>query len=189
MDDKRFDELSQVLSNGATRRTLGRLISGGALVGVASWLGVTENGGAKRKKRKKKNKDTQRCPSSLPTSCPGTAANPQGVCAPPGFSCCSSALGGGACDPSNPQCCAPTVQDSAGLCIPNGSVCCTSNEGGGFCDPGETCCPPCPGWPNGLCASPGYPCWMSCKSGLTGGVSEGFSEQKNDASKRSKGDR
>ncbi len=187
MDDDRCDEHSQARSTGATRRAISRLILWGSLASATGWPGLAENGEAKRKKRRKK--DKKRCPSSLPTKCPPTSSDPQGFCAPPGFTCCSDALGGGACDPSNPQCCAPTVQDPAGLCIPTGSVCCTSDEGGGFCDPGETCCPPCPGWPNGLCASPGYPCWMSCKSGLTGGVGEGYSARKTGAAMRAASDR
>jgi hypothetical protein len=185
MDDKQFDAISRALRDRATRRLFCRLLSAGALVGMASGLGPTTDGEAKRKKRKKKAK--KRCPSNLPTQCPPTSYDPQGLCAPPGFNCCSDALGGGACEPDNPQCCAPTIQDPGGLCIPNGSVCCTSEEGGGYCDPGETCCPPCEGWPNGFCAWPGYPCWMSCKSGLTDLPGEGYSERKTDATARSVG--
>jgi hypothetical protein len=183
VDDRRFDDFAQVWHEGATRRAVGRLLAGGALAGAAGWLALSEEGDAKRKRRKKskKKKEKLRCPSSLPTKCPPTSQDPQGLCAPPGYQCCSEAVGGGACEGAYPQCCAPTVQDPGGLCIPNGSVCCTSDEGGGYCDPGETCCPPCPGWPNGLCAWPGYPCWMSCQSGLTG---EGYSERKTDATTR-----
>jgi hypothetical protein len=178
VDDRRFDALAQTLGGTANRRAALRLLSGAALSGAVGLLGLAEDGEAKRKKQKK---DKKRCPRSLPTKCRPTSYDPKGLCAPPGFNCCSDALGGGACDPANPQCCAPTAQDPGGLCIPTGSVCCSSDEGGGYCDPGETCCPPCPGWPNGLCAWPGYPCWMSCQSGLTG---EGYSAKKSDAAAR-----
>lgn len=211
MDDMRFDGLTRSLCDRLPRRSLTRLLAGGATAGLAGWLGLRAEGQAKRKRTKKRNVPPSpspssspppppppppsrpsppsptgfHCPSSDPLLCPPTAAYPQGVCAPADFHCCTVAQGGGACAPGNPQCCAPTVQDPAGLCIPNGSVCCTSEEGGGFCDPGETCCPPCPGWPNGLCAFPGYPCWMSCKSGVTGdGSSEGFQERKTNARSR-----
>jgi hypothetical protein len=185
MDDSRFDEIAQSLQYGATRRAAGQLLAGGALASLAGWLGLSEDGEAKRKRKKKKRKktSTQRCPSSLPTQCPPTAQDPDGLCAPPGFHCCTSSQGGGACEGAYPQCCAPTAQDPQGLCIPNGSVCCTSSEGGGYCDPGETCCPPCAGWPNGFCAPLGYNCVLDCKSGLT--ATEGLRERQTKASPRS----
>jgi hypothetical protein len=189
MDDKRFDDLAQSLRDGASRRAASRLLAGGALAGIAGWLGLSGDGEAKKKrkkKRKKKSNSEWHCPNDLPTSCPPDSHNPQGFCAPAGYHCCGNAGGGGACPGDNPQCCAPTVQDPGGLCIPSGSVCCTSDEGGGYCNPGKTCCPPCEGWPDGFCADPGYPCWMACKSGLTGdGSSEGYSERKSDAPSRS----
>jgi hypothetical protein len=184
MDEKRFDEITQTLRDDATRRAVSRLLAGGTLAGAAGWLSRFEDGAAKRKRKKKKRKQ-QRCPSSLPTACPASGPDPA-FCAPPGYHCCGAAAGGGACEPAYPQCCLPTVQDPQGLCIPSGSVCCTSEEGGGYCGPGQTCCPPCPGWPNGLCADPGYPCWMYCKSGFAGeGVPAGNSEKKTDAASRS----
>jgi hypothetical protein len=171
MDEKRFDAIAQTLGDGATRRTAGRLLAGGALAGVVGWLGLSADGEAKRK-RKKKSKKKKRCPSSQPKKCSPTSLDPQGLCVPSGFTCCSEALGGGACNPENPQCCAPTFQDPGGLCIPGGSVCCTSAEGGGFCGPGATCCPPVPGFPDGLCASPGFDCPLGFSSSRMNGISE-----------------
>jgi hypothetical protein len=167
MDEKRFDEIAQTLSDGATRRTAGRLLAGGALAGVAGWLGLHADGEAKRKKKNKK-----RCPGSRPKKCAPTSRDPKGLCVPSGFTCCSEALGGGACAPENPQCCAPTFQDPGGLCIPGGSVCCTSAEGGGFCGPGETCCPPIPDFPDGFCVSPGFACPLGVSAGRMSGISE-----------------
>lgn len=180
MDEKRFDEIAQTLGDGATRRTVGRLLAGGALAGVTGWLGLSGEGGAKRKKKKRKKK---RCPSHLPRICPPTSRDPRGLCVPSGFTCCSDSLGGGACNPENPQCCAPTLQDPDGLCVPSGSVCCTSQEGGGFCGPGAICCPPVPGFPNGLCATPGF----DCPLGFTSGRMSGISERLTNASSRSAG--
>ncbi len=170
MEATRFDAFAQDLNGGASRRTVSRLLAGGALAGLAGWLGLSQEGEAKKKRKKKRKKD--RCPSGLPKKCPPTSLDPKGLCVPSGFTCCSDALGGGACTPDNPQCCAPTVQDPAGLCVPGGSVCCTSAEGGGFCGPGSTCCPPIPGFPDGLCALPGFGCPQGIASGRASGVSE-----------------
>jgi hypothetical protein len=188
VDEKQFDEITQTLSDGASRRAVSRLLAGGALAGVAGWLGLSEDGEAKRKrkkKRKKKANSAWRCPNDLPTACPPDSNNPEGFCAPPSYHCCGDARGGGACPGDNPQCCLPTVQDPQGLCIPNSAVCCTSDEGGGWCDPGQTCCPPCNGWPNGFCAPLGFNCLLECKSGLT--ADEGLRERKTNASPRAVG--
>ncbi len=171
MDEKRFDQIAQTLGDGATRRTVGRLLASGALAGVAGWLGLHADGEAKRK-RKKKRKKKKLCPGSFPKYCPPTSLDPLGVCVRSGNTCCSDALGGGSCAPDNPQCCAPTIQDPGGLCIPSGSVCCTSAEGGGFCGPGDTCCPPTPDFPNGTCALPGFGCPLGLSSGRMSGISE-----------------
>jgi hypothetical protein len=188
VEDKRFDELTQIMRDGATRRAAMRLLTGGTLTGVAGWLGLRGAADAKRKHKKKKRKSRWHCPSDNPTFCPPDAHNPDGFCAPPGFHCCGSALGSGACDGAHPQCCPPTAQDPQGLCIETGSVCCTTEEGGGYCSPGQTCCPPCAGWPDGFCANPGYSCLLGCKSGLASdGASDGFSARKTDAAKRSAG--
>jgi hypothetical protein len=184
MDDKRFDQTIQALSGGADRRTAVRLISGGALAGVVGWLGFSAEGEAKRKRKKKKDKK-KRCPSSAPVKCPPTSQDPQGLCAPPGFQCCSEAVGGGACEGAYPQCCAPTDQDPQGLCVTWADVCCSSEDGGGYCSAGETCCPPMPGYPNGYCAWPGYQCLLDIPSGRSGGVSA----RRTDAAARSDGGR
>ena len=166
MDDNRLTERAQTLSDGLTRRSASWKLAAGVLAGGSAWLGLRGAGDAKRKKKKKQQK--KRCPNSLPLRCQPTSYDPQGLCAPAGAACCAEATGGGYCDPQNPQCCPLTAQTPGGLCIPAGSVCCTSSEGGGYCDPGETCCPPGPGYPNGYCAWPGYPCWWGYPSGLDG---------------------
>jgi hypothetical protein len=170
MDEKRFDEIAQALGDGATRRTVSRLLAGSALAGVTGSLGLSEDGEAKRKRKKKRKKKL--CPGSFPKYCPPTSLDPLGICVRSGNTCCSDALGGGSCAPDNPQCCAPTIQDPGGLCIPSGSVCCTSEQGGGFCGPGDTCCPPVPGFPDGLCALPGFDCPLGISSGHMSGISE-----------------
>jgi len=170
MEAKRFDELTQDFGDTTSRRTVGLLLAGGALAGLAGWLGLSEEGDAKKKRKKKRKKN--RCPSGLPKKCPGTPLDPQAFCVPSSFTCCSASLGGGACPPENPQCCAPTFQDPGGLCAPSGSVCCTSAEGGGYCGPGATCCPPIPGFPDGFCALPGFGCPQGISSGRMSGISE-----------------
>jgi hypothetical protein len=120
MDKRQFDALTQALTAGATRRTVGRLLAGSALAGVAGWLGLSEASEAKRKRKKRKK---NRCPGSLPKVCPPTPRDPHGLCVPSGFTCCSDALGGGACAPETPRCCPPGPGWPDGFCAPFGFDC------------------------------------------------------------------
>lgn len=120
MNGMRFDEITQSVKVGATRRTVGKLLVGTALAGVAASLGLFEDSEAKRKRKKQKKK---RCPSSVPAFCSPTSRDPGGLCVPAGYTCCSNALGGGACSPDTPQCCPPGPGWPEGFCAPAGFDC------------------------------------------------------------------
>jgi hypothetical protein len=188
MDGKQFDAIAQNLYEGATRRRAIRLLTAGALGGVAGRLGLTESIEAKRK-RKKRHKRGDRCYGDLPKRCSPTAGRP-GACYPAGYHCCGATLGGGACPPGE-DCCPPNQLYPNGYCAGADEVCCPVEKGGGSCptefpvccgpDPtapvgscipqgfkccsfggycyaNETCCAPSPGFPQGVCAAPGVMC-------------------------------
>lgn len=67
MDHGRFDEIARSTMDGATRRTLVRLLGGGVLGAAAAWLGRDDEAAARHKKRRKKG---ARC-KTLRQSCAG----------------------------------------------------------------------------------------------------------------------
>jgi hypothetical protein len=115
LDETRFDTLTQVFSDGATRRTAFRLLTGGTLAGVAGWLGLRD-GEAKHKHKKKRKK------RGCPTYCPPTIWDPLGLCAPGPAVCCTSEEGGGFCHPGQ-TCCPPFPGFPDGACADPGYFC------------------------------------------------------------------
>ena len=67
MDDKHFDELTRTMVHGrANRRGALRFLTGSALVGAASWLGLTEDAAAKNKRIKAKKNGRKQSASAEP---------------------------------------------------------------------------------------------------------------------------
>jgi hypothetical protein len=188
VDDQRFDAITQTLRDGATRRAVFRLLAGGTLGSAVGWLALSEDGEAKRKKKKRHKGD--RCYDPLPIRCSPTASHPNDFCFPRGAVCCGAALGGGAC-PAGSDCCPPTQGAPEGNCAGVDEVCCSVAGGGGscptalpvccgptpaepiaqcipagfqccpfggYCYDDEACCAPSPAFPEGICVPKGWPC-------------------------------
>jgi hypothetical protein len=195
MNNQQFDRLSRVMREDATRRTLGRLLAGSALSGLAARWAVPEPAVGKGKRKKHRRGD--RCSGSLPKRCSPTASSQQ-TCYPAGSICCGPSLGGGACAQGF-ECCPPTQGAPDGNCAGVDEVCCSVANGGGFCpthlpvccgptlvDPqpqcipagwqccpfggycyaDETCCAPSATFPQGVCVSPGVACPRGAVAGL-----------------------
>ncbi len=165
MEQTRFSELAQILSDGASRRAAFRLLAGGAIGSLVGWQGRVENAAAKGKGKKKKKRKKGRCYGSLPVWCSPTASEPDAVCYPQGAVCCDPSVGGGACPPGE-ACCPPNPVDPEGSCAPPGSQCCPASVGGGYCAQfTPICCPPTLQEPLGLCLPTGFQCCSTAQGG------------------------
>ena len=162
MDTKRFDQFTQFVGDGVTRRTVVRLLSGGALAGVVGQLGLTFSDAKGKSKKKHK---AHRCGGAFPITCSPTPDNPAEICFPNGSVCCSSENGGGAC-PNGAPCCPPERGLSHRiLCRSGNPVLLCRCRGWLLSQFAPTCCPPTPQDPLGLCVPSGTQCCGGARVG------------------------
>lgn len=152
MNHTALDTLARSTANGLeTRRSLLRVLAGGALGSALGRGGLPLDSAAERK-RKKKSRAPRGCGGDYPVQCSPTADDPEEICFPAGAICCGSALGGGACPPGQ-ACCPPSLGEPAGTCAGPDYTCCPANAGGGACPlTNPTCCPPTDDSPAGFCS-------------------------------------